>query len=173
MSDARPGWLSTRTLGLLACVTLGVGACASVRPVAVTPAATAMPVAIAGYDWFYNADAGEARLAYGLAESDDVPLGLSCVEGSGRLELSATAPTGASEIHIESGGQTQRFPAKSEPSEIHEGVFLTADVDADAAVFQQFRRTGWLTLVQGSGRRALSPQPGSVGSIERFFGKCG
>jgi hypothetical protein len=129
---------------------------------------------VAGYDWFYHQDAGDARLVYGLAESDDLRLGLDCREGSGRLTLSAVDGPGAKpEIHLESGGDTERFAARSEPSELHEGVFLTAEAGADSPVFQRFRRIGWLALWQDGQRHAFAPHPGSALNIERFFAFCG
>lgn len=135
---------------------------------------TSAPQPVEGYDWFYHADGDDARLAYGLAESDDLRLGMDCRRGAGRLALSATSQdTTAKEIHIESGGDTERFPAQSEPSEVHEGVFLTASADADEPVFQRFRQVGWLALWQGDAREAYAPHPQSRDNIERFFVFCG
>lgn len=135
---------------------------------------TSAPQPVEGYDWFYHADGDDARLAYGLAESDDLRLGMDCRRGAGRLALSATSQdTAAKEIHIESGGDTERFPARSEPSEVHEGVFLTASADADEPVFQRFRQVGWLALWHGDEREAYAPHPQSRDNIERFFAFCG
>lgn len=132
------------------------------------------PQPVEGYDWFYHADGDDARLAYGLAESDDLKLGMDCRRGAGRLELSATSQNeGAKDIHIESGGNTERFAAQSEPSQLHDGVFLTANADADAPVFQRFRQVGWLALWQGETREAYAPHPASRDNIERFFAFCG
>jgi hypothetical protein len=162
---------------LLSGLALGAAACTTtettVGPIAETPLASS-PQPVEGYDWFYHVDADEARLAYGLAESDDLRLGMDCRRGAGRLELSATsADAGAKDIHVESGGETERFPAASEPSEVHDGVFLTAQADVDAPVFQRFRRVGWLALWQGDTREAYAPHPASRDNIERFFAFCG
>ena len=156
---------------------LGAGACATVEtppeplPVSTTGGA---PAPVENHDWFYHQDGGDARLVYGLAESDDMRLGLDCSAGSGRLALSAVgAPDAKPEIQIEAGGETERFPARSEPSELHDGVFLSAEAPADAAVFQRFRRVGWLALWQGGERQAYVPHPQSASNIERFFAFCG
>ncbi len=165
------------TLLLLSGLALSAAACASVgTPGAPTgePPLSSAPQPIAGYDWFYHADQGEARLAYGLAESDDLKLGMDCRRGSGRLALSSTsANLSAKDIHVESGGETERFAAASEPSQVHDGVFLTAQADADTPVFQRFRQVGWLALWQGDTREAYAPHPGSRDTIERFFAFCG
>ena len=129
---------------------------------------------MAGHDWFFHGDETSARLAYGLEESDDLRLGLDCERGSGRLALSGNAPAGArAEFRIESGGETERFAAKAEPSELHDGVLLSAEARADSSVFQRFRRIGWLALWQDGKRQAYAPHPASTPNIERFFAFCG
>ena len=135
---------------------------------------TAAPQPVEGYDWFYHVDGDDARLAYGLAESDDLRLGMDCRRGSGRLALNAPSQDeGAKDIHIESGGDTERFPAQSEPSQLHDGVFLTAPAEAGAPVFRRFRQVGWLAVWQGETREAYAPHPASRDNIERFFAFCG
>lgn len=156
---------------------LGAAACATVEtPVEPAPAvgSSDLPAPVADHDWFYHRDGEEARLVYGLAESDDLRLGLDCRQGSGRLALSAVGgPDAKPEIHLEAGGETERFAAQSEPSELHEGVFLTAEAAADSPVFQRFRRVGWLALWQDGERQAYAPHPESAPNIERFFAFCG
>lgn len=156
---------------------LGAAACATVEPPEEAipgVAATGAPAPVPDHDWFYHRDGEEARLVYGLAESDDLRLGLDCRQGSGTLELSAIGgPDAKPEILIEAGGETGRFPARSEPSELHDGVFLTAAATADNPVFQAFRRVGWLALWQDGEREAFAPHPESRPNIERFFLFCG
>lgn len=158
---------------VLCALALGAGACATLEAPAPTPAVVA-PAPIEGYDWFYHQQEGEARLVYGLAESDDLGLGLDCVRASGRLILSALGgPDARPEVQIQAGEQTGRFPAHSEPSMLHDGVFLTAEASADAPVFKRFRREGWLSLWRESVWEAYVPHPGSTPNIERFFAFCG
>ncbi len=162
-----------RLLGLS--LILGLpGACASVgSPVLKSPPAAEAPVPVAGEDWFYHVDGAEARLAYGTEASDDLRLGLSCLRGGGRVELSAHTAGAADEIRLESGGEAARFPARSEPSELDDGVLLTAEAPTASPVFQRFRRLGWLAHWQDGRRQAYAPQPASAGDIERFFSFCG
>lgn len=162
---------------ILAGLALGAAACATVEtPTGAAPGveSSGAPVPVADHDWFYHRDGSEARLVYGLAESDDLRLGLDCSQGSGRLALSAVGgPDAKPEIYIEAGGETARFPALSEPSQLNDGVFLTADADPDAPVFQRFRQVGWLALWLDGERQAYAPQPESAPNIERFFAFCG
>jgi hypothetical protein len=158
----------------LTIITVGAAACATSPAVAPVVASSGAPAPVEDYDWFLHQDGDDARLAYGLEESDELRLGLDCQRGSGRLELSATA-TGAAPalIHLESGGDTERFPAISEPSQLHDGVFLTAQAQTDEPVFLRFRRLGWLAMWQGDDRQAFAPHPGSAERVERFFAFCG
>ena len=169
-----------RALFVLSVLAVGAAGCATVEPAVpgdapplpATPGAAPLPVD--GYDWFYSTDEDTARLAYGLAESDDLKLGLDCRRGAGRLEMVAIAEKGAKpEIHVESGGETERFPATSEPSQLHDGVFLGAEASTAEPVFQRFRRVGWLAQWRDGEREAYAPQPGSTPNIERFFAFCG
>ena len=169
-----------RALFVLSALAVGAAGCATVEPAvpgdAPPPPATpgAAPLPVEGYDWFYSTDEDTARLAYGLAESDDLKLGLDCRRGAGRLEMVAIAEKGAKpEIHVESGGETERFPATSEPSQLHDGVFLGAEASTAEPVFQRFRRVGWLAQWRDGEREAYAPQPGSTPNIERFFAFCG
>lgn len=160
--------LSGLMLALAACNTTG-------RPaMGLTAGATGSPAPVEGYDWFLHQDGQEARLAYGLEESDDLRIGLDCQKNSGRLALSAVAPEGARpEIYLESGGDTERYAAESEPSEVNDGLFLTAEAKAGDPVFLRFRRVGWLAVWQGEERHAYAPQPGSGSRVEQFFAFCG
>lgn len=152
-----------------------IAACATApEPSTPTPVAASAPAPAAGYDWFFNQGDGGLSLAYGVANSDDVRLSLDCREGSGRVDLTVPAPDGAQPvIHLESGGDTERFAAESEPSMLHDGVYLTAEAAASEPVFQRFRRTGWIAVWEGENRHPYAAHAGSTAGIERFFAACG
>lgn len=155
---------------------LGAAACASVEGTAPAPlpAPGPAPSPVANHDWFYNVDEDTARLAYGVAESDDLKLGLDCGRATGRLELVSIAQQGAKpEFLLESGGETGRFPAEAEPSQLNDGVILTARASTSEPVFQRFRRVGWVALWRDGEREAYAPHPPSLPDIERFFAFCG
>jgi hypothetical protein len=164
-----------KLLIVLSGLALGAAACAgpSAAPPPPAPTPTGAPQPVADHDWFLHQDGETARLVYGLAESDDLRLGLDCERGSGQLELSAPGEDDDRRIALESGGETEIFPARAEPSELHDGVFLTARAPADAPVFLRFRRLGWLAIWRGGERQAYAPHPGSADGVERFFAFCG
>lgn len=148
-------------------------ACANVAPVSTSAVATtSAPAPTPGYDWFLSEDQGMARLAYGVERSDDLKLGLDCAAGTGKVDLVALGKTGTDEIHLESGGDTERFPAEGEPSQLHDGDLLTATTEADTPVLQRFRRLGWIAQWVDGQRAAYVPQPGSEIAVERFFALC-
>ncbi|AQR61214.1 hypothetical protein BZG35_05795 [Brevundimonas sp. LM2] len=170
--------MSPRTPGLMLSLALAAmtAACSTVAPEPATPvvvtAGASSPQPIAGYDWHLTTHDGIARLAYGIAESDELKLAFECGAGSGTLQVLATAPSGTRLILLESGGDTERLTARSEPSELGEGDLLTAESPADAPVFQRFRRLGWLAQWIGDRREAYAPQPGSAADVDRFFALC-
>lgn len=164
-------------LSLAAAALLCLAACATGPATVATVAtneASSGPTPIADHDWFFSADDASARLAYGMEASDDLRIGLDCDRASGRIELSAmAAPDSAPEIFLESGGDTERYAAASEPSQLHEGLFLTAAATTADPVFQRFRRLGWLALWRDGTRETYAPHAGSRPDIERFFAFCG
>ncbi|WP_309629865.1 hypothetical protein [Brevundimonas sp.] len=163
-------WLPVLALAAL------TSACASVEtpePVVTAAAAPSAPAPVAGYDWHYTPDEGMARLAYGVEASDDLRLGLDCTAGSGKVDLTALGQTGDREIHLESGGDTERFPAEGEPSQLHDGDILTATAATSEPVLQRFRRVGWIAQWIDGKREVYAPHPGSEAGGERFFVMCG
>lgn len=166
---------STLSLLSLAALAAALSACASGGVTTLSPqaASTGVPAPTPGYDWLLDQDGQEITLAYGQPDSDDLKLQLICQGGTGKLELAAVFDKPARVLHIESGGDDERYPARSEPAGIHEGQYVTADAQAKDPVFQRFRRLGWLALWQGDNREPLAAQPGSQANVERFFAACG
>lgn len=163
------------TLAALALVGLSAAACATAPvPPANLNSSGGAPAPVAGYDWFLHQDGEAARLVFGLEESDDLKLALDCERGKGRLELSALAPKGAKpEIYLEAGGETERFTAAAEPSQLDEGLFLTAQASPKAPVFQRFAQTGWMALWRGDERQMMAGHPGADDRARRFMAFCG
>lgn len=131
------------------------------------------PLPVANHDWFFDRDRQELTLAYGIANSDDLKLQLVCQSGSGALELAAVFDRPSRVLLLESGGDTERYPARSEPAGIHEGQYVTANAKTKDPVFQRFRSLGWIALWEGENREPLVAHPASQPNIERFFAACG
>lgn len=169
-------------LAALCAAALGLSACAGVDggSHALAPGAAGAPAPVAGFDWFpqgENAPGGdnEAGLVFGEANTDNIWLGLSCRRGGGRLELLHPAgPGDPAVIRLESGGETESYPARAETSDMHDGADLTATASTRDPVFQRFRQVGWMAILGDGGERALMvPHPQTTPAIERFFAFCG
>ncbi len=131
------------------------------------------PLPVANHDWFFDRDQQELTLAYGIANSDDLKLQLVCQTGTGALELAAVFDRPSRVLLLESGGDTERYPARSEPAGIHEGQYVTANAKTKDPVFQRFRSLGWIALWEGDNRDTLVAHPTSKATVERFFAACG
>ncbi|WAC59197.1 hypothetical protein [Brevundimonas sp. SL130] len=152
----------------------GLAACAT-SPQAPNPkpmADAGAPAPIANYDWHISLEPQEAGLAYGVANSDEVKLQLRCATGSGALDLAALLDKPARQLHLESGGDTERYPAVSEDAGITDGAYAEAAAKTRDPVFQRFRRLGWIAVWDGETRRTYAAHPQSLADIERFFVAC-
>lgn len=165
--------LSRLILPLSALSALAACATNAPAPVANLEAAYSAPAPMPGYDWFLNRDGQEAILAYGVANSDEVKLHLLCQAGSGALELTAASDKPDREIHLESGGDTERYRASSEPAGVHDGELLTARATTKDPVFQRFRRLGWIASWSDEERHIYAAHPAAKAGIEQFFTVCG
>lgn len=155
---------------------LAVGALAACATQGSAPAsglAASSPAPMAGYDWFLDQDEQELTLAYGVANSDEMRLQLVCQSGSGALQLAAMFDTPARVLQLESGGDTERYPARSESAGIHDGQYVSAEARTKDPVFQRFRSLGWIALWEGDKREAFAAHPAARPQIERFFSRCG
>ena len=161
------------SLSITALIGLGLSACASPGPLPSPPASSGAPVPTPGYDWHLNHDGNEASLSYGMAETDDVPLNLSCQASSRRLTILLNTEKGVPHrIALESGGDTETYRASAEPSPLSDGLDLTATASASDPVFKRFRQLGWLAVNTGQARRALVAAEGSLPQVQRFFEIC-
>lgn len=151
----------------------GVAACASRASVPAPASLASAPAPTPGYDWILHQDEAEQTLSYGVASSDEMKLQLVCRAGSGALELAASADKPTEALHLESGGDTERYAAVSEPAGIHSGHYVQANASAADPVFQRFRRVGWIALWNGDAREVFAAHPGAQAGIERFFTACG
>jgi hypothetical protein len=169
-----------RALRLLVVALVGAAACAcaSVEPLPLAPspdpAPSGAPQPVEGYDWYLGEEDDALWLGYGLADSDDIWLAMTCLRGSGRMELEQHLDMGPDRaVVLESGGETERWPARGEYSEMLGGDILIAEVPTDHPVFLRFRRLGWMAANGQKARVTMAAHPGSPARIERFFTACG
>ncbi len=125
------------------------------------------------YRWSYMApaDAEAPRLAYGLPNSDDLVLMMSCRSGAD-LDVTAVGVSGR-EIALASDGAESRLPASRVEDELNEGGTLQARAPAGDAALAGFRKSGDLTLLVGGERHSLAAGSADRGQVREFFRACG
>lgn len=153
---------------------LALAACATVEATGPTAGAPeTAPSPVEGYDWMLQVHEDGLFLGYGVAQSDDVPLVLTCEPGAGRVTLSHPAEQTRRTLTLSSGGVRLTVPVTGEPTILHDGVYLVGRAATREPALQAFRRTGWLWLHEGDDRFGLAAHPGSEAAIEQFFQACG
>lgn len=166
-----------RSLISVAALGLVLGGCAtggSPTPLPPPEALIVAPEPIPGRDWHLTQHHGQSSLAFGAAESDDLDLGLTCEDGSGRVSVFRNAAPGEpNEIRLEAGSESADLAAEGEPSPLTDGLALSAETDAGAPVLRRFGDLGWLTLRVAGERYGLAAHPGSESRITRFLSACG
>lgn len=151
-----------------------VTACSTTAP-APPPSSAAVsgaPMPVDGLDWFLTEEPDETRLAYGVANSGDFRMALTCNPRSGRLDLILAAEDAATVMVLESGGEMERLMATAEPAGVMDGILLLASTDPSVPVLRRFRTLGWLAVWQGDHREMLTAHATSRPSIDRFFVVC-
>lgn len=162
-----------RPFALTLMAALGLAACSTTTVPTVPPAFSGAPLPIAGYDWHLNGDPDEISLSYGMAETDDVPLDLSCQAGGQALTLLLNIEKGQPQrIQLESGGETETYRATAELSPLSDSVDLTALAPMSDPVFKRFRQVGWLAVHMGDERRPLVATTAARPQVEKFFELC-
>lgn len=141
--------------------------------------AVAAPSPTEGLDWYTraNMDDGQStmRLAYEMPNSDDQPMGINCLRGSGTLTIDhQTHTTGNRTLTLSSQGGTRTYPVKTTFYEEMNGDELAVDIPGTDPVLAAFRQTGWLRLTVGERTYDLAAHPdsGARQRIDDFFSFC-
>jgi hypothetical protein len=126
-----------------------------------------------GFSWHYLQTAEEgAKLAYGVADSDDVAAMFTCAPGSGqvRLEVHGDAPGG---LILSSQGVTARLDATAVEGMPGGGApLMSTNLPADDNTLSRFAVTGRLLLVAGGHSAPLDTTGIDRGDVGRFFAAC-
>jgi hypothetical protein len=140
---------------------LGCGLAACMQDGARQTATTSVPAASrSGTGLFFVDEGGSAKLAYGLANSDDVDLMLECAAGDAR----------APRLTLISSGRRADLPTTAEAGE--GATLLVANTTSDAAPLQSFRRSGQLMVSYADRRVGVNANADERAGVERFFAAC-
>ncbi|MET0272575.1 MAG: hypothetical protein ABW360_06260 [Phenylobacterium sp.] len=116
------------------------------------------PEAMAGMDWSFTdaaAGGGEAKLAFGAPNSDNVVVMLACQAKSGRIAVSTVEASPAAAITLTSRGRTSRHAAQALPNELGDGTLVEAQAPAADPTLASFAETGQLAVAVGGRKLAL------------------
>ncbi|MGZ3367088.1 MAG: hypothetical protein ACXWKY_20525 [Caulobacteraceae bacterium] len=125
--------------------------------------------------FFFDQDGGEAKLAYGRANSDDVRLMLTCEAGKRQVEITDAAHGQARAgdmLVLTSGKARSALAASLEPNDETGGKLAIAHADPALPALDGFRRSGEIAVKLGSREYALSATAGERAGIARFFSVC-
>ncbi len=166
-----------RIATLAACSSLVMlTACASM-PSATTTASMALPsaapAAMEEYDWHFERYGELAQLAYGVANSDDIPFGFSCRPGSGQVQMTATSLDAKTKtITLGTSEASQTYSARQEAAEMFDGYLLQAQTSISDPVLASFAKLGWLVIAHEGKWAGLSPQSGTKTKGQDFLSAC-
>lgn len=168
--------LQIRYRGLVAgslLVTL-LSACASMPSGA--PANLALPTSaspLEDYDWHYDINADEVQLAYGIANSDDIPFGFSCQRGSGKVMLNTTSLSAdVKTITVATRDLMNSYSARQEEAVMFDGYLLEAETNTNDAVLASFANHGWMSILNDGAWVGLAPQSGTKVKTADFIAAC-
>jgi hypothetical protein len=127
------------------------------------------------YDANYNGEGREAKLAYGVPDTDAVGVMFFCGRKSPALrfvtDLDDGAP-GPGVVRFQSGKSKGRYPARLETSEASDGLIASGRIALTDAVLTAFEKTGLISQVE----KKIYPQDAHTAAeradIRRFFSFC-
>jgi hypothetical protein len=133
------------------------------------------PVARSGrpaeYGLHYVDEGSAAKLAYGVANSDDVGLLLLCEGGSRVVEIASVLPSGQGRvITLTSNGRRSVLPVTGEPA--FGGSFAVGQAPAAAPALAGFRASGKIEISYAGSRRVILAKPTEKAAVRRFFDHC-
>lgn len=127
---------------------------------------------IDNYDWIVELN-DEPMLAYGVPNSDDAPLVMTCQPRSGQVEVSLmSASVKSKPIAMATSSMTRSINATGQPEEMSGGYMLQGQIAADDALFDSAHETGWIAVRPDDTWVALVPQPGTRLNAKGFAQAC-
>lgn len=121
--------------------------------------------------FFLSEEGGAAKLAYGVADSDDVGLMLECAKGSGTVQVSdQVGSNSAPQLILASSGGRSELKAEVEPGEF--ASFVTASAPMATPALVGFRTSGKIEIGYAGQTYGLTARPAERAVVDRFFAAC-
>ena len=129
-------------------------------PVEAAPATPAM-------DWHFHTEGDTAKLAYGVANSDQLVLMLMCTPGADKVSALGSV---RAEADTASGQSSYRDPMTG-------GILHESEIARHDAALADLAATGKMTVVSHQGKVAIGSDPESAmadqEAVKAFFASCG
>ena len=125
-------------------------------PVDVAPAAPAM-------DWHFHTEGDTAKLAYGIANSDQLVLMLSCKTGEDTI-----ATLGSVRADADTATDETAYTDPMTGSILHE-----SEIDRHDAALAELAATGKMAVISDQGKMTLGQASADVQAVKAFFASCG
>lgn len=153
-------------LGLVAHAAQSYTAEEGVAPTLLDSVATA-PVEIAppapALDWHFHKEGDTAKLAYGVANSDQLVLMLTCTAGDDKVSA-----LGSVRAVAETASDEQSYEDPMTGGVLHEAAIDKADSALNALA-----ATGTMTVETANGMTALGTSASDKAAVKAFFASCG
>mgnify|MGYP005990070769 CR=1 FL=1 len=120
------------------------------------PAAPAM-------DWHFHSEGDTAKLAYGVANSDQLVLMLTCQTGQDMISALGSVRT---EAETATEQTSYRDPMTG-------GILHEAEINRHDAALADLAATGKMTVVSDQGKVAIGSDATDQEAVKAFFASCG
>jgi hypothetical protein len=130
------------------------------------------PAADPAMRWAFDPSGSDgARLAFGRPQTDDVPVMLTCQPGSGRVRISAAAPSAAASpvLKLSSKAVSSRTTGRIDGADPL-GPRLEAEAPVGNPALAAFSATG--QLVVEAGGAVIAAPAGDPAPVRSFFAAC-
>ena len=136
-------------------------AAAPIMLVAETPveAAPAMPA----MDWHFHTEGDTAKLAYGVANSDQLVLMLTCTPGEDKV---STLGSVRAEADTATGQTSYTDPMTG-------GILHESEIDKHDVALADLAATGKMTVVSDQGEIAIGSDKADQEAVKAFLASCG
>ena len=127
-----------------------------------------------GFGLHFQDEGSDVKLAYGLADSDDVALMLQCAKGAGMVQVTDVARDSARPVLVlASNDGISVLTASLQPNPEGVAPLLAAETSVDSPALAAFRRTGRISVRNGDFRYGIMSTGSERAEVGRFFAACG
>ena len=132
------------------------------------------PKLAGGFGLYFQDEGPDVKLAYGVADSDDVALMLQCSKGSGAVQVTDVARDSARPMLVlASNDGVSVLSASLQPNPEGVAPLLAARTSVDSPALAAFRHTGRIAVRNGDFRYAITATSAENAEVRRFFAACG